>query len=451
MTMTDQEAARNALDDALDQAANLLDAPPVRSSGVGIIDTRFKTRRVVTRSKNAWVLEAEHVVTNRGLALKVAFPHEQSRSRIRAAAVALGALAHVDGVVDVLDARVDGETATYVALEWIAGRSLEGLLAARGTLPPAAIPALGSVIADTLAEVHAAGWVHGDLAAKHVFLTRGRNGRETVKLIDFGAAVPIEERTDGKLSPANDVYALGAMLARALVGSAQPSRDDLPDGALGALLLRTLDPTPTARPTAADLVRELLRVREEGERTSVVVSEPQPVTPPPVVAAPPPVVAAPPPVVAAPPPAATPKPPPVPVRAAAPAPPPLRKKPPPPARSIELDLPTSGPDMRKKPRASYVTPVLVTRQSGTLEGRTEDLSESGVLLVLRDPCVAGERVDLRFALPIDGLVATCTARVAWSRSHAGAPGTHAVGVELLEPPRAITDAIAKYVKILGVT
>ena len=106
--------------------------------------------------------------------------------------------------------------------------------------------------------------------------------------------------------------------------------------------------------------------------------------------------------------------------------------------------------MRKKPRASYVTPVLVTRQSGTLEGRTEDLSESGMLLVLRDPCVAGERVDLRFALPIDGLVATCTARVAWSRSHAGAPGTHAVGVELLEPPRAITAAIAKYVKLLGV-
>lgn len=449
--MTDQDAARDALDEALDQAANLLDAPPTRSAGVGVIDTRFKTRRVVTRSKNAWVLEAEHVVTNRGLALRVAFPHEHSRARIRSAAVALGALAHIDGVVDVLDARVDGETATYVALEWIGGRSLEGILAARGTLPTASIPALGSVIADTLAEIHAAGWVHGDLAPKHVFLTRGRSGRETVKLIDFGAAAPIEERSDGKLSPANDVFALGAMLARALVGSAQPSRDDLPQSALGELLARTLDPNPTLRPAAVDLVRELLRVREEGERTSVVLVSEQPVTPP-QSPAPPPVVAAPPPVVAAPPPppAVTPKPPPVPARAAAPAPPPLRKKPPPPAPSIELDLPTSGPDMRKKPRASYVTPVLVTRQTGTLDGRTEDLSESGVLLVLRDPCVAGERVDLRFALPIDGLVATCTARVAWSRSHAGAPGTHAVGVELLEPPAAITAAIAKYVKLLGV-
>ena len=81
--MTDQDAARDALDEALDQAANLLDAPPTRSAGVGVIDTRFKTRRVVTRSKNAWVLEAEHVAPNRGLALRVPLRHDHLLARIR--------------------------------------------------------------------------------------------------------------------------------------------------------------------------------------------------------------------------------------------------------------------------------------------------------------------------------------------------------------------------------
>jgi hypothetical protein len=457
MTTEQTGVAAGAFDEALDQAVRLLDEPAAHpaekpaAGGIGRVDDRFKTRRVVTRSKNAWVLEAEHVVTGRGVALKVAFPNETSRARIRAEAKALGALAHVEGVVSILDARVDGETASYVALEWLRGRSLEGILAARASLPVPAVMGLGSVLADTLAEVHASGHVHGDLAPKHVFLTQGRRGKETVKLIDFGTSllVPDAKRAAdpwtapevvGKArTPASDVFALGAVLARILLGHPPTSAAELPKTPLGALLARALAPDPTTRPSSPDFLAELVRLRMEPE-ARMQTPAPAPVAKKPE--APPQSVQNAPASQLAPQTQASPRPA-APPAAARPQPPPM------PAPVAVLEAP-KGQELRKKPRASYVTPVRVTRGATALDGRSEDVSESGMLLVMREACTAGEKIGLRFALPMDGLVASCQARVAWSRSHAGMPGMHAVGVELIDAPEAITGAIAKYMRLMGV-
>lgn len=450
-----------AFDDALDEEISLLEekAASVReqSAGrMGRVDDRFRTRRVVKRSRHAWVLEAEHVVTGRVVALKVAFPNESSRARIKAEATVLGAIAHIEGVVSILDARVDGETASYLALEWLRGRSLEGILAARGALPLAQVLGVGSVLADVLAEIHAAHHVHGDLAPKHVFFMQGRRGRETVKVIDFGTSLLLPdanrppdwwtapEVVGKERTPASDVYALGAVLARALLGHPLTSMDELPKTPVGALLTRTLATSAVARPAAADLVAELLRLRAEAEHamarttsglhaavpaSQAATARAAPAPPAPESAA---AAEAPPPTQASPP-AASPKPRPV----------------PPPVTVAATEAP-KGMELRKKARAGYVTPVRVTTSEGAIDGRSEDVSESGMLLVLGKSCNANDQIGLRFALPIDGHVVSCTARVAWSRSHAAVPGTHAVGVELVEPPADVIAAIRRYIQLMGV-
>jgi predicted Ser/Thr protein kinase len=366
-----------------------LDEPLADSLEIEVGDARFTTRRVVARGHNAWVFEAEHAATERIVALKVA-SGPPSRARLRGEAKVLGALAHVGGVVSVLDARLDADEPSYLALEWIRGRSLEGILTARGALPESEVLALGDALADALAEVHDAGYVHGDLAPKHVLVTRDRHGRQGVKLIDFGlstAALPADRPADAWTAPeaasarsrttASDVFGLGAILGCCLVGRAVRGPEELPKTGLGELVAYAMSPAPDNRPPAAVVLREIarLRAREEAPRR-----------------------------------------------------------------------PASG-ELRRKPRVGYVTPVRVMRDGATIDGRSEDVSEGGLMLVLRDACSVKEEVALRFALPTSGRVVSCTAKVAWVRSHPS--GLHAVGVELVEPPAAIVAAIAQYVALMG--
>jgi len=390
--MADEHGGAHALDGALHAHARLLDAPPSDETGERVtgslahVDDRYTVLRVVARGGNAWVLQAEHNTTERLVALKVAFPDAASRERIRAEAKVLGALARSPGVVSVLDARIEDDA--YLALEWLRGRSLEGILTARGALGESATLSLAELVAGTLAEVHEAGHVHGDLAPKHVFITHDLGGREAVKLIDFASVATVME-ADRAPEPwtapevlgarsrtaASDVFALGDLLARCLVGR-PAGRAELPKTGLGELVAFALSPKPGERPPASVMRREIARLR-----------------------------------------------------------------------GAQPSAEAPGRDLRKKPRANYVAPVRVTRGGATLDGRSEDVSEGGMMLVLRQPCTANETLGLRFALPIDGRVVSCTVRVAWSRSHMSE--LHAVGVELVDPPAEIVAALAQYIKLMG--
>lgn len=193
----------------------------------------------------------------------------------------------VAGASDADEAQYPHPEAPWFAMEVVPGRSLEEELQLQGPGPEPTLRAIGRRVAGALAALHAAGWTHGDVKPENIrFDARG----EAV-LLDLGFArrvgaphAPLgtpaylaPERTHGgPPSPAADVYAFGATLHRLATGAhAGAERDGTPDfaaRAAGALsppstlvprlsplldeaLLACLAPTPSARPTALELVR----------------------------------------------------------------------------------------------------------------------------------------------------------------------------------------------------
>ena len=76
---------------------------------------------------------------------------------------------------------------------------------------------------------------------------------------------------------------------------------------------------------------------------------------------------------------------------------------------------------RKSPRAAYVAPTRIVRANGQrVDGRSEDISEGGMLIIAGHALDDRERVQVRFALPSSGAVVTVTAEARWIEPHARA-------------------------------
>jgi serine/threonine protein kinase len=140
---------------------------------------------------------------------------------------------HHPGIVDVYVAFEENNTA-YMVMEYLRGKSLEGVLEERGLLPER--EAVGYIVrvGEALQVIHAANMLHRDIKPGNVMLTD--DGR--VVLIDFGTArtytagktgrmttmvtpgyAPLEQYGQRvRFGPFTDVYALGATLYHLLTG-----------------------------------------------------------------------------------------------------------------------------------------------------------------------------------------------------------------------------------------
>ncbi|MBD3008393.1 serine/threonine-protein kinase [Streptomyces sp. 5-10] len=162
-------------------------------------------------------------------------------------------------IAALLDADVEADP-PWLATEYVEGLDLSRHVGSHGPLPALLTASLGATLAEALATVHKQGLLHRDLKPANVLL--GPNGP---KVIDFGLAVFAEssvsltspntvvgtpscmppEQANGKrpLTPAVDVYALGAVLLFAASGHLPYRADNI-----HVLFHQIVDPT-----TAPDL------------------------------------------------------------------------------------------------------------------------------------------------------------------------------------------------------
>ena len=197
-------------------------------------------------------------------------------------------------VVDLMDAGVTRDAHPYLIMELCDGSYDERMRA--NLLSAAEVVDVGAKIADALAEAHAVGVVHGRVKPANILVSQ----LGEPMLADFGLAVLAEARgtwrmTDlnlaytapetffyGGLVTAADVYCLCAALYALMRGRPPRWRDicvptiasllgvgaeRLPDLAgvpavFTALLRRGIAIDPAARPSAAQLRDELLRIRD---------------------------------------------------------------------------------------------------------------------------------------------------------------------------------------------
>src|SRR5262245_12372594 len=287
-----------------------------------LIDRRYMIRRFVASGGVAHVYAATHKITGKDVALKMPRPDRERDPMVHERLLREGqALAHArhPGVVDLVDAG-EHANAPYLALELMEGRTLGGLLAARGKLGWEEVAYVGLKVADIVGHCHEHGVIHRDIKPDNIFALP--SGTWNVKLFDFGIArlvgsgaegatakltregsilgtpeymAPEALQMEGEQDHRVDVYSLGVMLFELLTGGVpfegryaevlvQVSTKPLPEirairpdapPALASLVARCLAKDPAARfQKMAEVARELRGV--VGSLQSVPLAAPAP-------------------------------------------------------------------------------------------------------------------------------------------------------------------------------
>jgi serine/threonine protein kinase/tetratricopeptide (TPR) repeat protein len=179
------------------------------------------------------VYRAEDERLRRTVALKVvraARDPEETLRRLLAEARAGSAFTHpnIAVVYEVDEVEHDGSTLGFIAMEYVAGRTLADLVS-QGPLPLDTILDVGRQVADALAAAHAYGLVHRDIKPSNVMVTE--NG--LVKVLDFGVArwspAPVDTAATQAVDPLQDAAAgtLSYMSPEQTTGRPLDGRSDM--------------------------------------------------------------------------------------------------------------------------------------------------------------------------------------------------------------------------------
>jgi serine/threonine protein kinase len=244
-------------------------ARAARRAGYEVLDT-------LAAGERGSVYKVRHLVLKRVVALEMIAARglDPARlARLRAGAEAVGQLHHPN-IAEVYDfGEQSGEP--YLATEYVEGGSLAQRMASgewRVASPEVQEQAarLVEALARAVHHAHQRGLVHGRLRPSQVLLAADG----TPKIIGLGLGHILDEEPDPARGPAEDVYALGAILYELLCGRAPtagaagetpwPPRHWRPEVAAGleTICLKCLEPEPARRyPSTAALAEDLRRFR----------------------------------------------------------------------------------------------------------------------------------------------------------------------------------------------
>jgi eukaryotic-like serine/threonine-protein kinase len=219
---------------------------PEASGLVGkLVGGRFRIVQHLGSGGTGHVYLAERVADARGerVALKVLrAEHRQGAPLARFSREArAAALVNHPNVLRVDEVHVDDPETPFFAMELLVGLDLADTLSYARPLSPGRAARIAYAAADGLAAAHAAGVVHGDVKPENLFLVHAADGREVVKLVDFGFAqvardvrpgdalprsvvagtpeyMAPEQAAGVRGDPRSDVYSLGIVLFEMLTG-----------------------------------------------------------------------------------------------------------------------------------------------------------------------------------------------------------------------------------------
>ena len=258
------------------------------------------------------VYRATHLQLQRQVAVKVFrslgnLSSEEALKRFRQEGTSASRLNHPNAVA-MLDSGIAPGGIPYLAMELLVGRTLADELRERSQLALSRSIQIILPICDVLVEAHAIGLIHRDIKPENVFLHKARYG-EVIKVLDFGIAkllgtdsdldrpamtggggivgTPVymapERLRHGPYDGRSDVYSVGVMLYQMLCGRTPFPADTksflevvlnhlndpvpplhkwlpgIPDP-VERLVLRTLEKDPSHRPSARELLTELVQV-----------------------------------------------------------------------------------------------------------------------------------------------------------------------------------------------
>jgi serine/threonine-protein kinase len=252
------------------------DGTPLRPSGatadlVGqIIADRYHIQKKLGEGGMGQVYLAEHVKMGRRCAIKIMnqglVNDPDAISRFNREAANASRIGHTN-VCAIYDFGETPEGLIYLAMEFIEGRSLSGLLEEAKVLPLARAAAIITQCADALQVAHDLGIVHRDLKPDNIMITT-TGGKDVVKVVDFGIAKAVgadsgsqkvtktgfvvgtpeymspEQLAGDQIDGRSDLYSLALVFYRMLTGASPFPADSQQETMIKRL---TDDPVPLAQ------------------------------------------------------------------------------------------------------------------------------------------------------------------------------------------------------------
>lgn len=169
------------------------------------------------------IYRGRHQTLGRKVAVKVLRDHlvsdDDERRRFHDEAEAIARLSHPN-VVTILDFGTTEQSAPCIVTEFISGETLLDILETEGPMEPWRAAKLIQQALSALIEAHAMGIVHRDIKSDNIMVQRLQDGREQVKLVDFGVSL-----MEGRHDPDS-----GFIFGTPLYMSPEQCRGERPDG-----------------------------------------------------------------------------------------------------------------------------------------------------------------------------------------------------------------------------
>lgn len=235
----DPPMSRRVISDA---GSDAMAAAPIADPLIGVVVAeRYRILELLGRGGMGIVYKVEHIRIGKLLAMKL-LTGELSRNpevvrRFKQEALTASKLSSPN-TVQVFDFGVS-EGLTYLVMELIAGEDLARVLRNEGPMPFARLAKVVIQVCTSLSEAHQKGIVHRDVKPENIMLLRARDATDVAKMLDFGLA---KLREGAEL---NDVTSQGAIVGTPYFMAPEQIRGEAVDAradiyALGALMYRAL-------------------------------------------------------------------------------------------------------------------------------------------------------------------------------------------------------------------